>query len=73
MFKVKQIMGGIIYNPDNVEITKKEIYNDIIEYSIPDEYFFESCGTSYGNHIYGTINLNNYYIIKKRDEQTNTI
>lgn len=66
-------MGGIIYNPDNVEITKKEIYNDIIEYSIPDEYFFESCGTSYGNHIYGTINLNNYYIIKKRDEQTNTI
>jgi len=66
-------MMGTIENPLNVEITKKEIYNDIIEYSIPDEYFFESCGTSYGNHIYGTINLNNYYIIKKRDEQTNTI
>ncbi len=67
MFKVKQIMGGIIYNPDNVEITKKEIYNDIIEYSIPEEYYFESCGTSYGNHIYGTINLGNFYTIKKRE------
>lgn len=68
MFKVKKVMMGTIENPLNVEITKKEIYNDIIEYSIPDEYYFESCGTSYGNHIYGTINLNNYYIIKKRDE-----
>jgi len=73
MLIVKKVMMGTIENPLNVEITKKEIYNDIIEYSIPDEYFFESCGTSYGNHIYGTINLNNYYIIKKRDEQTNTI
>ena len=73
MLIVKKVMMGTIENPLNVEITKKEIYNDIIEYSIPDEYFFESCGTSYGNHIYGTINLNNNYIIKKRDEQTNTI
>ena len=59
---------GLIHNPLNVEITKREIYNDIIEYSIPDGYYFESCGTSYGNHIYGTINLSNFYIIKKKEE-----
>lgn len=59
---------GLIHNPLNVEITKKEIYNSIIEYSIPEDYYFESCGTSYGNHIYGTINLSNFYIIKKKEE-----
>lgn len=62
---------GMIHNPLNVEITKKEIYNDIIEYSIPEGYYFESCGTSYGNHIYGFINLSNYYTIKKRENEDN--
>lgn len=62
---------GLIHNPENVEITKREIYNDIIEYSIPEGYYFESCGTSYGNHIYGHIKLDNYYTIKKRKNADN--
>ncbi len=61
-------MGGIISNPDNVKITEKRIYNDIIEYSVEEPYYFESCGVKYGNHIYGFIELSNYYTIKKRNE-----
>lgn len=56
----------MIHNPDNVEITKREIYNNIIEYSVPEDYYFESCGTSYGNHIFGFIELSNYYTVKKK-------
>jgi hypothetical protein len=59
-----------IFNPDNVPITRKEIYSTIMEYSIPEDYYFESCGTSYGNHIFGTMNLTNYYVIKKRKNET---
>lgn len=66
MLIVKKVMG-LIHNPLNVEITKKEIYNDIFEFRIPSEFYFESCGTSYGNCIYGHLNLDNYYIIKKRE------
>lgn len=62
----------MIHNPDNVKITKKEIYNDIIEYSVPEGWYFESCGTSYGNHIYGSIQLSNYYTVRKREDETNT-
>ena len=63
----------MIDNPLNVEITKKEIYNDLYEYSIPEDYYFESFGTSYGQHIYGRIVLDNYYIIKKKEEDNGTI
>lgn len=62
---------GLIHNPDNVKITKREIYNDIIEYSVPEGWYFESCGTSYGNHIYGSIQLSNYYTVRKREDETN--
>lgn len=63
---------GLIHNPLNIEIIKREIYNDIIEYSIPPEYYFESCGCSYGNRIYGSVNLSNYYTIKKREYNDKT-
>ncbi len=66
-------MGGIIYNPDNVEITKKEIYSSIWEFSIPEEYQFECNGTSYGNHIYGRVELDNFYVIKKRNNESASI
>ena len=59
---------GMILNPDNIEIQKREVYNDVIEYRLPQDYYFESCGISYGNCIYGTVNLSNYYIVKKREE-----
>lgn len=59
----------MIYNPDNIEIKKKEIYNNIIEYSVPEDYYFESCGVSYGNHIFGFIELSNYYTVKKRKDE----
>lgn len=65
-------MKNMIHNPDNVNITKREIYNDIIEYSVPEGWYFESCGTSYGNHIYGSIQLSNYYTVRKREDETNT-
>lgn len=61
----------MIHNPDNIEIIKKEIYNDIVEYTLPDGYYFESCGTSYGNRIYGHIELSNYYVVRKRDNEDN--
>lgn len=58
-----------ISNPDNIPIAKTEIYNDIWEYRIPEDYYFESFGISYGNRIYGTTNLTNYYVIKKRENE----
>lgn len=58
-----------IDNPLNVEIEKKEIYSTIYEYRIPEDYYFESFGISYGNRIYGTTNLTNYYVIKKRENE----
>lgn len=58
-----------IDNPLNVKIDKREIYDGIFEYRIPSEYYFESCGTSYGNSIYGREVLDNYYVIKKREEK----
>ena len=65
-------MKNMIHNPDNVNITKREINNVIIEYSVPEGWYFESCGTSYGNHIYGSIQLSNYYTVRKREDETNT-
>lgn len=62
----------MIDNPLNIEITKREIYNNIIEYKVPEGYYFESCGTSYGNCIYGMIKLSNYYVIKKRKNEAET-
>ena len=64
---------GMIFNPKNVEIQKKEIYNDVIEYRLPEGWYFESNGFSYGNRIYGTVNLSNYYTVKKKeDNETDT-
>lgn len=61
----------MIENPYNVEIEKKQIYDTIWEFRVPEEYYFESYGTSYGNTIYGRIVLDNHYIIKKRDNEDN--
>lgn len=61
-----------IDNPLNVKIEKKEIYSCIFEYRIPDGFYFESCGVSYGNRIYASNNFTNYYIIKKKDEKGTT-
>ena len=62
-------MCNKIHNPLNVPIEVKEIYNDIFEHVIPDDYYFESCGTSYGNRIYTGRIPSNYYVIKKREKQ----
>lgn len=63
----------MIDNPLGVNITKKEIYTDIWEFSIPEDYYFESCGTSYGNHIFGRMSLDNHYVIKKRENDKEAI
>lgn len=61
-----------IDNPLNVEITKTEIYSGIFEYRIPNDYYFESYGTSYGNSIWGRAVLDNFYVIKiKKKENEN--
>lgn len=64
---------GMIYNPLDIPIEKKEIYDTIWEYRIPDEYYFESCGTRYGNRIYGHLELDNYYTIRKNENDEDTI
>lgn len=52
----------------NAPITKKEIYNGVMEYSVEEPYYFESNGISYGQHVFGTILLDNHYVVKKKDE-----
>lgn len=55
-----------IDNPLNVEIKIKEIYNNIFEYSVPEDYCFWSYDTCYGNSIFGRNQLDNFYVIKKK-------
>ena len=57
-----------IQNPLNVKIEMKEVYSGLFEYKIPEQYYFDSYGTSYGNSIYGRAVLDNYYVIKQKDE-----
>lgn len=52
-----------------IEIERKEIYNTIYEYTIPSEYYFESCGTNYGNVIYASEVPDNHYVIRKREKE----
>ena len=47
--------------------TKEEIYNGVYKYTCEDGYHFESCGTNYGQSIYGTAELTNKYVIKKEN------
>ena len=49
--------------------TKRQIYDGIYEYTCEDGYYFESCGTNYGQSIYGTAELTNKYVIKKENEK----
>ena len=57
-------MNNII-NPDNIKITRTEIYPTIFDYELPDGYHFESNGQKWGTHIYGSEILTNHYIVKK--------
>lgn len=58
-----------IENPLKVPIEVRELYNDIYEYTIPEEFYFESFGCSYGSAIYGGKELSNHYIIKERKKE----
>lgn len=64
-------MYKYIDNKYPIEIERKEIYPSIYEYSLPEEYFFESSGTNYGNRIYAREITDNFYIVRKVYE-TNT-
>ena len=59
-----------IDNPYNIEIVRKEIYEGIYTYTLPDNYYFESCGTNYGNVIYARAIPDNHYIIRKNEVTT---
>ena len=61
-----------IDNPLHIDVTKTEVYSGIFEYRLPIGYYFESCGTSYGNSIWGRAVLDNYYVVKKRENETDT-
>lgn len=64
-------MGGI-ENKYGVEIKIEPLYNEICRYTIPDQYYFESCGVSYGQQIFGRLTLDNYYVIRKKDGENDT-
>lgn len=54
-----------IDNKYPIDIERKEIYPAIYEYSLPEEYYFESNGTNYGNRIYAREITDNFYIVRK--------
>lgn len=58
-----------IDNPLHIDIIKTEVYNGIFEYRLPIGYYFESCGTSYGNSIWGRAVLDNHYVVKKVEKE----
>lgn len=51
-----------------IEIERNEIYPAIYEYVLPEDYYFESCGTNYGNRIYARDITDNFYIVRKKYE-----
>ena len=57
----------------DIEINRKEIYPTIYEYTISEDYYFESCGTNYGNVIYARDIHDNHYVIRKKEKQDGTI
>lgn len=61
-----------IFNPDDIYIGRKEIYSGIFEYSLPWGYYFESCGTNFGNVIYAREVPDNYYTVKKKKNEIDT-
>ena len=48
-----------------IEIERNEIYPAIYEYILPEDYYFESNGTNYGNRIYAREITDNFYIVRK--------
>lgn len=58
----------MIQNETGITIQKRQIYNGVFEYSVPEPYYFESYGQSYGNVIYGLDETTNHYIVKKKEE-----
>lgn len=59
----------MIQNETGIEIQKRQIYNGVYEYSVPEGYYFESYGQSYGNVIYGLDETTNHYIVKKKKKE----
>lgn len=66
-------MKGMMYKNIDckypIEIERKEIYQSIFEYILPDGYYFESCGTNYGNTIYAREIPDNFYIVRKENKE----
>lgn len=66
-------MKGMMYKNIDckypIEIERKEIYQSIFEYILPDGYYFESCGTNYGNIIYAREIPDNFYIVRKENKE----
>lgn len=60
----------MIQNEDDIQITKKEIYNTVFDYELPMGWHFEAFGTNYGRHIYGEDILTNHYIVKKDENKS---
>lgn len=54
-----------------IEIERNEIYPAIYEYVLPEDYYFESQGTNYGNRIYARDITDNFYIVRKKNGENN--
>lgn len=57
-----------IQNPENIYIEREEIYSGVFKYSLPWGYYFESCGTNFGNVIYAREVPDNYYVVKRKSD-----
>jgi len=61
-----------IFNPDDIYIGRKELYSGIFLYSLPMGYEFWSNNCNFGNTIYAKKVPDNYYIIKKKNNEINS-
>lgn len=57
-----------INNPLDVFIDRKELYSGIFLYSLPMGYEFWSNNCNFGNTIYAKEVPDNYYVVKKKNE-----
>lgn len=61
----------MIANYQNIPIAKKEIFETIYDYELPEGYHFETENTNWGRHIFGGDPLENHYIVKQDKEDEN--
>lgn len=59
-----------IDNPLGIEMTREQLYHGVYLTTLPYGFYFESCGTNYGNAIYTMEIPTNHYVVKKVKNET---